>query len=121
MDEISVKEFVDALSRFSESDINYEVKFISPNNKLLTLNKSSVYTENPDFYVLVDFVNVEEGGSITLSELIGKFKGLGDDYSNTFIDFLQPNKKSMIIQEDSIYVSNKGDLVIKFHKWTPER
>lgn len=121
MEEISVKDFVNQLQTFRQNGENYNVKFRSPSNKLYTLNNDSLYTENPDFYVLVDFIHAESEERITLDELIGRFNDLGGEFSETYIDFLQPDKKSIVLKEDSIYIGKNNELVIQFHKWIPNR
>lgn len=110
--EISVAEFINELEYFKENGKNCNVKFLSPANKLLALQ--TIDEDNPEAYILVDFVETEYESPITLTELIGKFADLGDDYSQTFIDFLEPENKSIILEEDSMSVDEAGDLVIRF-------
>ena len=117
MKEISVGEFIGELDTFRADGIDYQIKFMSPAKESLTLHSDSIYTENPDCYVLVDYDEAESGNTIKLNELISRFCDLGEDYYDTLIDFLQPDKKSMIINEDSIYISEDKFLVIQFDEY----
>lgn len=55
---------------------------------------------------------------MTLNDLTSKFSDLGNDYSQTFIDFLEPENKSIVLQENSMLVNEVGDLVINFSMWS---
>lgn len=115
--EISVEEFIRRLNTFNDEK-NYNLRFLSPTKTQLQLD--CIYKEHPDTYVLVEFVVKNNNDSINLNEFICKFKELGENYSKTFIDFLRPKYRSMIIDSDSIKKGKNNNLIVQFKNWEPE-
>lgn len=126
MNEVSIEELINILSNLEDRAHNKNVQFFSPSNKRLELDQ--IYHEHPDTYVLIEFDEIEDVASektITVSDFINKLKSLGDEYLKGFVDFLDPENKSMILrfsdEEDSFIINEEGGILIQFYEWIPDK